>query len=369
MLLGCVPLLFWGAFEDCATLREKLNRAAYVSNHFTRQFGRDLELLTRPNTTLHKRFFLTLSLPFSFTLAISGYPWHTLFTCITSFLPGNHLKFIELKGPQKAIDKPLRILSLNACLREGFLAPITGGIVPPFEEVCGYPSRVEALADWVGKQAPDIFFGQEFNDLNAIQTFISVLKTHGFTHFLYDYLLHPFTIKSGLFIASKRKIGDPSLISFSIQDRSGISKFARRGALVCSLLDEQDQPILRLYNAHLDAGADQTFRNHQLTKHVLPLFEKEKLRAILAGDFNFDTSIYSKEAGLGKFTNIFEASVTQSDEGRIKLRGFSTFSTEQIDVLMSNLPSLQFFDKKVEQVKSGDDILSDHFSISASFTL
>ncbi len=362
LFLGLVPLVLWSTLPQTDTIREQLNQAAYASNHFARKFGRDLELITRPGANLP---FLALTLPMTLSLTAAGFAWHALFTTINIALPGGHVKFIE-GNTSKTLPSTLKFMSYNACLREGIIAPYTGGIVPPFEAVEGFPSRVDAIAHYVGKESPDIFFGQEFNDLKSIETFIDILKTYGFTDFAYDNILYPLNIQSGLLIASKSKLASPVFIAFPFEDRLGIAKLARRGVLSCSLLNEQNQPILRLYNTHLDAGTDQNTRNRQLTKHILPAFENEKLTAILAGDLNFDTAEYSQEAGLENYHNILEGMVTCNNEGKIKLRGEKFATLEKIDGIIANKP-IHFSNIQAVQVKSFDDILSDHYAVSATF--
>jgi endonuclease/exonuclease/phosphatase family metal-dependent hydrolase len=345
--------------------RDRLNEMSYHTTHFARKFGRDLELITRPK--LKQDWARVLSLPLNLSLTIAGFPLHTIFTAMSAMLPTEVYRLIQT-GEPTTDGNQLTILSFNAVLREGFIAPFTAGVVPPSEAVEGFASRTEAIAHFVGSQGPDIFAGQEFNDPHAVQVFIEILKSYGYCSFLYDPLLNPLTIGSGLLIASKRKLANLSLICFPIGDRAGIAKFARRGTLCCSVLDGMGKPMLRIFNAHLDAGTDQRVRNRQL-KHVLPHFTDQTIPTILVGDLNFDTSKHGKDAGLDGYKNIFEGQITYNDEGKLTLRGIAPPpNIEYIDVMIANTPALIFSDLSVKQVKAGKDILSDHFAIRATVT-
>lgn len=368
LLCFIIPFL-WISIENPAAIKYRLAQAAYHSTHYGKKLGRDLEFATRPSSSFRQKTSFLSSLPMHCALGAIGLVCRTIFATANYFIPGPIFKIVEveslLESAPLTTAMPLKILSLNACFRAGFFAPFTGGVVHPFEAVTGHSSRVEAIATWVGKQAPDIFVGQEFMDLNSTYVFIETMKSFGYTSFIYDPTLSPLGINSGLFVASKRPIGNISFVTYPDVDKKGIEKFARRGALRFDVLDSQKQPILCIYNTHLDAGEDQSYRTRQLKHHLLPRFSQEKKPAIIVGDLNFDTSLYGKEAGLEGYTNILEGHVTCSDEGKLALRGITApANLYKIDAIIANTAQLHFNNTKAEQVKAAHDILSDHFGIS-----
>jgi endonuclease/exonuclease/phosphatase family metal-dependent hydrolase len=369
-LLCCVLLLFLTVHRYSIFVKEQLNTAAYHSTYFGKKFGRDLEFVTRPSA---EKFSLKIALcivtlPNKLTFGFAGLSWRTLFTLLNHAIPGSGLKTINLPANPNP-SKTLTLMSFNTCLREGFFAPYTGGVVHPFEAVKGYASRIEALADWVGKKSPDIFIGQEFMSISAATLFIEKLKIHGYTSFIYDHTIGPLSVNSGLFAASKRPIVDVAFLCFPFGDKAGVAKFARMGAISFTVLDDQKKPVLRIYNTHLDPGPSQNVRERQLKKHLLPIFHLDQIPAILAGDLNFDTALNKIEAGLENLTNILEGTVTCSEEGKIKLRGLRKPNIEKIDGIIGNSSVVNFSNVTVEQVKSFDDILSDHFAVSTNIKL
>lgn len=364
-----LPILLT-VYQKPLEVKDRLNTAAYHSTYLGKKLGRDLEFVTRPENARQyslKKLVRIATIPNNLMFGLAGLPLRTVFTLLSHSIPGSVLRVIQLPV-NPASSKTLTFMSFNTCLREGFFAQYTGGVVPPFEKVDGYTSRVEALADFVGKESPDIFIGQEFMDLASTDLFIRILKGYGYNSFVHDPTLGPISINSGLFVASKKAIRDVDMLCFPFQDKAELAKFARRGAVSFTVLDETNKPILRVYNTHLDAGPSQEIRSRQLKNFILPAITRETLPTILAGDLNFDTALYGKEAGLENWTNILEGMVTCNDEGKIRLRGAKTAIIEKIDGIIGFDPSLKFSRTKSMQVKSGSSILSDHFAVSTTVT-
>ncbi len=372
LFLGLIPAL-WCSIENPAEIKDRLNIASYTTNVFSRKLGRDLERVTRPQflkENLGSQILSLASLPLTTSLTLASFPIRTLLSAASSAIPTTELKLVQSPAILGQPSKHLSLLSFNACLREGFVAPYTAGVVPPSEAVDGHSSRSAAIAQWIVTESPDIFLGQEFNDPAAVEIIMQEMKRHGYTAFIYDPHLNPFSINCGLFIASKRTLSDVALISFPFKHKGGIAKFARRGAITCSVLDDFGQPLLRIYNTHLDAGLIQDVRNNQLKEYILPTFSKETIPSVLVGDLNFDTAQYRFESGLDGYVNILEGQVTCNDEGKLTLRGMSPpANKEKIDAIIANTTAIQFTNVKNAQVKSGKDILSDHYGVGATINL
>jgi endonuclease/exonuclease/phosphatase family metal-dependent hydrolase len=367
LFLGILPFL-WVSYDRPIQIKENLNRVSYQTNCFARKLGRDLETVTRPTLSWTKRAGILATLPMTTTFTLAAFPCHVMLTSVSTLIPSPLLKSIQLT-PTPNSSRSLTLLSFNGCLREGFVSQYTAGVVPPSEAVSGYPSRSAAIADWIVTESPDIFVGQEFNDPAAVDLIIEKMQKNGYCSFLYDPHLTPLSINCGLFIASKRKLDASSLHLFPFANRYGIAKFARRGTIACTILDDQNKPLIRIYNTHLDAGVDQEYRNKQLRENLLPHFINETIPSILVGDLNFDTAIYKHQAGLSNYTNILEGFVTCNDEGKQTLRGAtSPPNIEKIDGIIGNQP-LNFSNIKITQVKSGPDILSDHYGVSTTINL
>lgn len=385
----------WALIKD---LKEGLKTACiwsgYQANHFTRKLGRDIERVTRPFKYGEKGYCETpfqelterikrvthslICLPAS----ILGVPLSILFSSIANSMTDLSIQVIypENEIGKSHTEKQISIISLNSCFQEGPFAPITGGVVPPFDPVGKHPSRVAAVAHWIGSlkvgpnnSSPDVFLGQEIHDLNAQTAFIEELKKLGYCYFIVDRTPHPVFMNSGLFVASKKKIGNVSFISFPFKDRAGLAMGSKQGALCFSILDENNKEVLRIFNTQLNYGYGpdcQAARNRQLA-HIIPHLNNSKIPTILAGDLNFDTSGETKkDAGLEGFTNIYEGKITCTSEGTLLLRGAAGEPEfETIDGIVTNHQDIQFSDVKIEKLELEGYLLSDHYALEAIIDL
>ena len=372
LFLGLIPAL-WCTIENPTIIKDRLNSASYTTNVFSRKLGRDLERISRPQffkEHIGSQILTIGCLPITASFTLAAFPIRTLLSAASAAIPAPELKLVQSPSKKGQPANQLTLLSFNACLREGFVAPYTAGVVPPSEAVEGHSSRSSAIANWIVTQSPDIFLGQEFNDPTAVEIIINEMKRNGYTAFIYDPHLNPFSINCGLFIASKRTLNDVELIAFPFKHKGGIAKFARRGTITCTVLDDFGQPLLRIYNTHLDAGPLQDVRNSQLKNYILPTFSTETIPSVLVGDLNFDTAQFGQESGLDAYVNILEGQVTCNDEGKLTLRGMSPpANREKIDAIIANTKAIRFTNIQNAQVKSGRDILSDHHGVGATINL
>lgn len=372
------------------SVRELTMWAGCYLNGFARQICRDMERITRPlkiqedgyeetackeATVRVKSIFRAICcLP----LAAICTPLSTGCLTVAYCLDNSRLEIIDKGATVLTAQKThtVNLLSLNVCFQDPF-SPFAGGVVPPLDPVKGHSSRAVAIAHWIGhkKNAPDVFLGQEFTGLHAQDAFVDEMKKYGYKFFIVDRAPHPLFMNSGLLVASKYKLENISCIPFSYEDRFGGAKVVQNAAIRCSLSDTQNSTVLHLINTHLNAEsgpkADQT-RYTQLTKYVMPHFTNEKVRTVLMGDLNFDTSIgdSKRRSGLENFTNICEGKVTWTNEGVNHLRGNTPLSTENIDVIIANSPTIRFDDLDIAKVETEKkSLLTDHYAVSASVIL
>jgi endonuclease/exonuclease/phosphatase family metal-dependent hydrolase len=396
-LLTLTPIIFLSNSGVLMGIRETISShsmwAGYASNHFAREFGKDIERMTRPfkynqpgfaptapqefAERLKRSFHVMICAP----LSLLGIPLSFLFFSIASLTAESRLeiKKTDQPPPRPINEREVTIMSINSCFQEGPFAPLTGGIVPPLEPVGNDASRVAALAHQIAtskmgsaQSSPDILVGQEFHDLKSQDIFVKEMQKHGYNYFILDRAPHPVLNNSGLFVASKRELGQISFIPFPIEDRNGLAKGTQQGAIAFSVLDHQKQSLLRIFNTHLNYGdgpENQEARNRQLKKHIIPQFRNSDVPSILVGDFNFDTADPSikKAAGLDGYTNVIEGQITCSDEGKILLRGKTTPpELEKIDALIANSQAVNISQIQIEKLEANGTLLSDHFSIRAT---
>lgn len=389
-LLLMSNLFFFAKGNTFAQVKETVHSysmwAGYYSNSFARHVGKDLEKLTRPFSSdeasqITERFKLFAHSLALAPLSIFGLPLSLVFFSMASSTSDSRLEVIspENEPAIPANPKQITLMSLNSCFQEGPFAPLTGGVVAPFEPAGNHATRIAAVADWVASSevgpnqtSPDVLVGQEFHDLKAQNAFVEEMKKQGYSYFILDRAPHPVFNNSGLFVASKRKLGQVAFIPFPIEDREGLAKGTQQGALVFSVLDDKEQPIVRIINTHLNYGEgpeNQEARNRQLKNHIVPLFSDTSTPSVLVGDFNFDTSppLAKEGAGLKGYINVFEGMDTCSNEGKILLRGKKgPPELEKIDVLFANSHAMRISHVQVEKLEVNGTLLTDHFSLSAT---
>jgi endonuclease/exonuclease/phosphatase family metal-dependent hydrolase len=308
------------------------------------------------------------SIALSAPLAFTALPVHMALTFLASCVPVQRIRVVQY-NPTGSSSNTLTIATFNACLMEGLFAPTTGGVVPPFDPAGGHQTRVEAIAERIGKQGPDVFVGQEFYDLRGIREFIKEMKRYGYTSFAYDPSPHLLCLNSGLFVASKRKISNVTFNPFILRDRAGKAKFNRMGTLAFTVLDAQDKPLVRIYNAHLNAPAPnaQAARNKQLQNYILPEFSDTTIPSILLGDLNFDTAQFKQESGLANYVNAFEGQVTCTNEGKRTLRRRNgPLVLEKVDGVFANSNRIRLANPRAEPLRERGELLSDHYLLTVT---
>ncbi|PIS01990.1 MAG: hypothetical protein COT85_07560 [Chlamydiae bacterium CG10_big_fil_rev_8_21_14_0_10_42_34] len=364
-----------------------LSLSAHKANSFARESVRAVERYTRamPHrkeaywAEVVERVKCAVSALFSIPLAaLMLIPATTLY-CLSACMGSGRFELVEEgNGKEKPRGKFIDVMSLNACLQHPW-SPLTGGVEVHTKPIADCASRVEALARVIAGKNPDVFLGQEFEDLGAQTEMIQSLKEKGFHYFLRDLGSNdPIRNNSGLFVASKIPLREIDFVPYPSEDRAGLAKGSNQGALTFTVrVNEAD---LRLVNVHLNYGEgenNQAARNRQLKNHVIPLINNPHRNAAAFGDLNFDTSSVCRiESGfLETIGNALEGRTTCSDEGKHILRGKSrkpggaacTDCDEKIDgLLFHKATGFKITSLQVKPVRRGNQLLTDHFAVTAS---
>jgi len=365
--------------------------AGYYANDGLRKVGRDYERITRPlkwnehgfaetkNGEIYERLKRACqSLPVV-PFAIAGAPFSCLFLGLANYFQESRLKVFQTDIPNNPPERErqVRILSLNGCLLESAYSPYCG-VVPPFDPVGRYQTRVAAMAHWIATReiSPDVFVGQEFQDYRSQEAFVIEMRKYGFCYFILDRAPHPLFVHSGLMVASKRPIGDVSFLEYPYSDRIDRFVIVQQGAIQFTLKDANQKAIMRIINTHLNCGDGervQEVRARQLQREVVPLFREGSLPTVLIGDFNFDTAnaSFKRSAGLEGYTNVCEGHQTWTNEGEHHLRGRQDpVQTENVDAILSNdLTKLSLTNPRVEKATTDNCLITDHSAVSATATL
>lgn len=268
-------------------------------------------------------------------------------------------------------------MSLNVCFQDPW-APLTGGVVQPFEPLDHHQTRIAAIVAAIATEDPHVFLGQEFDNLGAQDRCIDLLKGKGYSYFLRDLGSNdPLRNHSGLFVASKVPFQHVELISYPDEDRSGLAKWSNQGALTISL--SLQDGILNIINTHLNYGEgekNQEARNRQLSRHIAPLLQQKN--TILVGDLNFSTALVPLDkVGLSGYFNAIENETTCTDAGKHTLRGKSlmpnnrpcTECKEQIDGLIYNSKEIALSEVHIKPLTAHEQLLSDHYATVATVSL
>jgi endonuclease/exonuclease/phosphatase family metal-dependent hydrolase len=198
--------------------------------------------------------------------------------------------FTYLLGRAKEKDlekgKPLTVFSLNTCFVAGGFSLFYGGVAP-------WTERVEPLIQKIREKDPDILCLQEVNDLDAAYRLYNELKDH-YAHFYLNIGPKVLSQNSGLFVASKLAIMDPSFKAFD--EISGTQKLVNKGFFDCQILSHS-KSVAHLFVTHLSPSSDDALPTEEekgvRKKELEMIFAKmekpsEKVPIIFAGDFNIE---------------------------------------------------------------------------------
>lgn len=191
------------------------------------------------------------------------------------------------QAPEKSFNDQFSLLSWNLCCIPGGY-PITDGSVLPWNY------RIKNIIQAIQKENKDVVCLCEIFDIHTAHDLIKGLAS-SYTHFYY--CVGPKTVgpSSGLFIASKFRIEDPSFAVFPREALCGRAKFSNKGVFSFDIKNESGQQV-RIFATHLghsEVPNNPTLEELTARKKELDLIlnemeqHKHKIQ-ILTGDLNMD---------------------------------------------------------------------------------
>ena len=274
---------------------------------------------------------------------------------------------IEANSPSNvAPSDQIHVMFQNICGQNPW-SIFTGGYPPPLEVGPDGKTRSDAILETILKENPDIYCGQEYDDLDTSRILGDHLAREGYTCVRDLGCNDPIFNHSGLFIASQSESVSDSIgfIPVAPEHTSGITYLCNRGLLTANI-PMQDGTPLKVVNIHLNAGSspqDQVSRLQQFQCYISPLVQGQ--RALIVGDSNLDTGALSKgqkeTLGLSHLINALEGQVTCTDEGKHTSNGKSREGCdeceERIDVALFDPNRVAISDLKIQPANS------DHHAI------
>jgi len=318
-----------------------------------RQVGRDYEELTRHDSEwqLTRVVRMAVYAPVAAIASPLGYAATTL----SWMRADSRIEVLDLAAEEPKV-RTFKLFSLNVCFQDAHASAFAAGVVAPFEPCNGFQTRVEAVVDFVTKENPDIFCGQEFTDIASQSAFVEGMISKGFRFFIIDRAPHTLFNNSGLLIASKYKLTEISFIEFPMSSRHGGCKWVQKGAIRCQIAG------LTIINTHLNGWARQP---EQVRDYIMPHFTAP---ALLIGDLNFETKdpVKKAEAGLQDYTNIFEEQITWTNQGVITRRTPDAAEWNMsIDVMIATKNVIL----TEPVVLANNEEITDHYGITAYATI
>lgn len=206
------------------------------------------------------------------------------FICVSAALASPQAIYLE--GAAENIvnsDSPYSVVTLNACMMDGDLPTRFGGMPPATE-------RIDRLADFILREDPDLFLGQEIMS-GAGQKLYERLQGR-YSYFWIGIGNIPGKEESGLFVASKRLIqANPQFVRFSDQDQVDKKYFPNQTRFLERGFFYLDLGGFFIVTSHLEGGSEiygaVTHRIHQLEiiTNAMDLLGKPY---IVTGDLNLD---------------------------------------------------------------------------------
>jgi len=206
--------------------------------------------------------------PVTFSLYAIGEGFHALGNAVS----GTPYTYLRGNGPEKLDDQNLKCMTLNACMFWGGLPIPFGGVTPAGE-------RIEALANLIAQENPDILFLQEASFAPSYELFDKIKDQYA--HCFTRIGPNPFRMESGLTIFSKLPIDNPQFLPFPDQN------LLQRGAFFLNT------PSYTLVNTHLSViNADERKKQFDL---VVQKIDELKRNVFILGDLNIDRIHAEKE--------------------------------------------------------------------------
>ncbi len=243
-----------------------------------------------------------------------------------------------------AMDNKVKVLFQNICGQNPW-SLFSGGVVPPLEVDLQGDCRADSIISNILQREPDIYCGQEYDDLDTSAKVGRALAESGYTCIRDLGCNDPVYNHSGLFVAVPPALADSvAFHEFKPEHVSGITGWCHRGVLEATVPLSEGR-ALKVVNIHLNSGAepsDQITRLMQFEHYVAPIMNQ--YATLVVGDSNLDTSRLSEEewqsGKLSGMVNALEGRVTCADEGKHILNGKPKEGcndcAERIDVALFN---------------------------------
>lgn len=204
-------------------------------------------------------------------------------------------------SPSPVNPNSCSLLSWNICGVSAGYAISDGGVMP-------IDFRIDRVVHEIGKLGADVNCLYEVFDVITAHQLCKGLEKYGYRYFCYNIGPRSIGVSSGIFVCSRRPIGDLDFHTF--MDAAGRAKFSRKGAFSFTVGNQ-----VRICATHLNHSEmpnypeeeEMTARSHQLDKiqSIMDVYSKS-LPQIVTGDYNMDDEEFfkhpfSKEFRLGNF--------------------------------------------------------------------
>ena len=209
--------------------------------------------------------------------------------------------FIHLTGTVGAKDKKpefLSLLSWNICCIPSGHVITDGGVMP-------WTFRIDAIEKKVHAHDADVVCLYEVFDIQTARHLYSSLKDR-YAHFYFNIGARGKGVSSGLFVASKYEIKNPSFTAFPKEMLVGRTKSAEKGFFMFDLAHFATVVTTHLQHSEEPAFPDQENKEVDARRQEMELIMKKtdqvKNRAlIITGDLNMDDPEYEASSWAKSF--------------------------------------------------------------------
>ncbi|MBX9744097.1 MAG: endonuclease/exonuclease/phosphatase family protein, partial [Chlamydiales bacterium] len=179
-------------------------------------------------------------------------------------------------------EKEIKVVFQNICGQNPW-SVFSGGVLPPLEKDSEGIARVDSLIDHILQENPDVYCGQEFDDLATSEAIGKALAQEGYTCFRDLGCNDPIRNHSGLFMAVRGPTDSVAFHPFQPEHVSGIAHWCHRGIMEVNVPLQNGRDI-KIINVHLNPGGEehQNSRLVQLGTYVSPLMNQH--RSVVVGD-------------------------------------------------------------------------------------
>lgn len=351
-----------------------LTEAGYRINGLARWTIRQITHCLNPNQSTFSQVQTAAKVLLVAPFTLASFLFSTPCYLTASYVGIGRFERIDPKTPSSppSTSDRVHILFQNICGQNPW-SIFTSGHLPPLEIGPDGKRRIDALLETILKENPDLYCGQEYDDLDTSRILGECLAKEGYTCVRDLGCDDPLFNHSGLFMASRSPTVADSIgfTPIAPEHTSGITYWCNRGLLTADI-PMPEGPSLKVINIHLNSGSsleDQASRLQQFAHYISPHVQGQ--RTLVVGDSNLDTSTLSPEqkekAGLSQLVNALEGQVTCTDEAKHttngKMREGCEDCEERIDVALYDPDQLTISDLKIQPGHS------DHHAISLAVSL